>query len=87
VPTTRPRYTFTDTGAVGALIDAAQERWPEIRDRKALLLRLAQEGGKALELEDAEVVAEERRKRTAASLQRIPLLVDIDLLLSDSAWR
>jgi hypothetical protein len=86
VPTTRPRYTFTDTGRVEALLDAAQQRWPEVRDRKALLLRLAEEGSSALDLEDAPLEAAARRKRIVAALERIPRLVDAELLLSDQSW-
>jgi hypothetical protein len=86
VPTTRPRYTFTDTGPLKELLDAAQSRWPEVTDRKALLLRLAEEGRSALELEAAELAGEARRERVKAALERIPQLVDVDLLLSDRAW-
>jgi len=39
VPTTRPRYTLTDTGAVEEMLDVAQRRWPGV-ERKELLLRL-----------------------------------------------
>ena len=87
VPTTRPRYTFTDTGELEALLDAAQRRWPEISDRKVLLLRLAEEGGSALGLDAVRPDVEERRKRTHAALKRVRSLVDVDLLLSDRAWR
>jgi uncharacterized protein YecT (DUF1311 family) len=87
MPTTRPRYTFTDTGDLEALLDAAQRRWPEISDRKALLLRLAEEGGSALGLQAERLDVEERRKRTQAALKRLRSLVDADLLLSDRAWR
>ncbi len=87
MPTIKPRYTFTDTGRVEALLDAAEQRWPEVKDRKTLLLRLAEEGSNALDLDDAEVEAAERRKRTAAALERISQLVDADVLLSDQAWR
>jgi len=87
VPTIKPRYTFTDSGRVEALLDAAEQRWPEIKDRKTLLLRLVEEGSNALELDDAEAEAAERRKRTAAALERISTLVDADVLLSDQAWR
>jgi hypothetical protein len=87
VPTIKPRYTFTDTGRVEALLDAAEQRWPEVKDRKTLLLRLAEEGSNALDLDDAEVEAAERRTRTAAALERISELVDADVLLSDQAWR
>ena len=85
MPTTRPRYTFTDTGDLEALLDAAQRRWPEVSDRKTLLLRLAEEGGNALGLE--RIDAAERRRRAHETLGRIRSLVDADLLLSDAAWR
>jgi hypothetical protein len=87
MPTTRPRYTFTDTGDLEALLDAAQRRWPEVSDRKALLLRLAEEGGTALGLDAERLGAEERQKRTHAALKRLRSLVDADVLLSDAAWR
>jgi hypothetical protein len=86
VPTTRPRYTFTDTGRVRDLLDAAQRQWPEITDRKALLLRLAEEGHEALELDEERLAAEERQARAQEALARIPSLVDAELLLSDRAW-
>jgi hypothetical protein len=86
VPTTRPRYTFTDTGHLRELLDAAQARWPEISDRKALLVRLAEEGHGALQSGDEQLTAAERRNRARSALERIPSLVDGDLLLSDRAW-
>ena len=48
VPTTRPRYMITDTGATAAMLDLAQQRWPDIADRKELLLRLAAAGRDAI---------------------------------------
>lgn len=48
VPTTKPRYTVTDTGELSDLLDRAQRRWPDVRDRKELLLKLAAAGDKAL---------------------------------------
>ncbi|HEU4944640.1 MAG TPA: hypothetical protein VFT10_05710 [Solirubrobacterales bacterium] len=51
MPTSKPRYMLTDTGDLSELLDAAQRRWPEVTDRKALLLRLAEAGGKAIEAE------------------------------------
>jgi hypothetical protein len=86
VPTSKPRFTFTDTGDLEALLDAAQLQWPEITDRKMLLLRLAEEGGNALGLDGRELEAEERRVRARAALERLPSLVDAELLLSDRAW-
>jgi hypothetical protein len=60
MPTTRPRYTFTDTGTLSEQLDAAQRRWPEVRDRKELLLRLADAGRRAIARE-----AEDRRRAIA----------------------
>jgi hypothetical protein len=56
MPTTKPRYTLTDTGALREQLDEAQRRWPKVRDRKELLLRLTAAGRKAIERE-----AQERR--------------------------
>ena len=53
MPTTKPRYTVTDTGEVSELLDDAQRRWPEVSDRKALLLRLAAAGHEAIQREAA----------------------------------
>lgn len=86
VPTTKPRYTFTDTGELRELLDAAQRRWPEITDRKALLLRLAEEGHSALDLGDEQLAASERNERARVALERIPSLLDAEVLLSDRAW-
>jgi hypothetical protein len=49
VPTTKPRYTVTDTGELSELLDEAQRHWPDVRDRKELLLRLAAAGRDAIE--------------------------------------
>jgi hypothetical protein len=54
MPTTKPRYTVTDTGEVRLLLDEAQRRWPEVTDRKTLLLRLAAAGCVAIEREATE---------------------------------
>ena len=48
VPTSKPRYTLTDTGDLSDLLDAAQRCWPEVTDRKTLLLRLATAGGESI---------------------------------------
>jgi hypothetical protein len=60
MPTTRPRYTLTDTGLLRDQLDAAQRRWPEVRDRKELLLRLAEAGRNAIARE-----AQERKRAIA----------------------
>ena len=51
MPTTKPRYTVTDTGEISDLLDRAQRRWPQVRDRKELLLKLAAAGAEATERE------------------------------------
>lgn len=51
MPTTKPRYTITDTGEISAQLDEAQRRWPDVHDRKELLLRLAATGRDAIERE------------------------------------
>jgi hypothetical protein len=43
---------FTDTGNVAELLDRAARRWPEVEDRKELLLRLAELGDEALARDD-----------------------------------
>lgn len=54
MPTTKPRYTVTDTGELSQLLDEAQRRWPEVHDRKKLLLRLAAAGREVIEREGDE---------------------------------
>jgi hypothetical protein len=67
MPTTKPRYTVTDTGEMSRLLDEAQRRWPEVTDRKALLLRLAAAGREAIEREAAERRAAVRETAGALS--------------------
>jgi len=86
VPTTKPRYIVTDTGHLAELLDAAARRWPDVVDRKQLLLRLAEEGHHALTSAELSTVARDGRGRVALALERIPSLVDVDRLLSDEAW-
>lgn len=86
VPTTKPRYTLTDTGHLAELLDAAQEHWPEIADRKLLLVLLAEEGHRTLASLEQQLGADARRARVSDVLKRIPSLVDRELLLSDRAW-
>lgn len=62
VPTTKPRYMLTDTGELSDLLDAAERHWPEVSDRKALLLRLAAAGAEAIATE-----AEKRREEIDAT--------------------
>jgi hypothetical protein len=86
VPTTRPRYTITDTGSVRSLLDDAQSRWPAVGDRKQLLLRLAQAGHDSLRLDRLQAEAALRRERQQAALEGLADLVDVEPLLTDAAW-
>jgi len=86
VPTTRPRYTLTDTGAVEEMLDIAQRRWPGV-ERKELLLRLTQAGSDAVARELDEREGTERRERQRTAMRDVTELVDVDLLLSDAAWQ
>jgi hypothetical protein len=87
VPTIKPRYTFTDAGELEAMLDAGQRRWPDVGDRKVILLRLAEEGASALGLAHKQAEAEERVRGIREAFAQIPSLVDLDLLESDQAWR
>jgi hypothetical protein len=85
VPTTRPRYTVTDTGQTAQLLDLAERAWPQITDRRQLLLRLTEAGGRMLEAELAD--QDQRRERQRIGLERASRLVDVDELVGDGAWR
>jgi hypothetical protein len=87
VPTTRPRYTITDTGPVRHLLDDAQRQWPAVGDRKELLLRLARAGHESLRLEQAEAEADLQRERQRSALIDLQRLVDWGAIRDDQAWR
>lgn len=81
MPTTKPRYTVTDTGELSEQLDEAQRRWPEVRDRKELLLRLAAAGRDAIEHE-----AKERGiaiRETAGTLTGVYQPNDLERLRED----
>lgn len=70
MPTTRPRLTITETDEVARALDDAAVRWPEVRSRQQLLLRLLEQGHAALRRARDED-AERRRqaiRRTSGSL-------------------
>ena len=64
----------------------AARRWPDVVDRKQLLLLLAEEGHDALASRELQSVARDQRGRLTRALERIPSLVDRDQLLADDAW-
>jgi len=81
MPTDKPRYTLTDTGKLTEQLDRAQRRWPDVRDRKQLLLNLAAAGSEAIELE----AATRRRaiERTAGVFSGIYKPGDLERLRED----
>jgi hypothetical protein len=85
MPTTKRRYVVTDTGATAEMLDRAQKAWPDVSDRKELLLRLAATGRNALEAEA--LAADARRADQREALGRAAARVDVDVLLGDAAWR
>ena len=87
MPTTKPRYAITDTGEMARMLDDAQRRWPEVNDRRELLIRLAATGHDAIAAEAAAEDGAARRERQLVALNRARSLVDVDELLSDAAWR
>lgn len=86
MPTTRPRYTLTDTGELAEMLDVAARRWPEERDRKDLLMRLATTGRDTVARELVDEDDEVRQERQREALAALTRHVDRDLLLGDAAW-
>ena len=70
MPTTRPRLTITETDELADTLDAAAARWPEIRSRRELLLRLVEQGREVLDRERGEAAARRRDsvRRTSGAL-------------------
>lgn len=87
MPTTRPRYTVTDTAEVREMLDLAHRAWPDVSDRKELLLRLAATGRDVLRHRLDETEQAQRRAAQIEAMSRAATLMDIDLLLSDAAWQ
>jgi hypothetical protein len=59
VPTTRPRLTITETDSLAEALDEAAKRWPDVGSRRELLLRLVEQGRRAIEADAAD--ARDRR--------------------------
>ena len=61
MPTTRPRHVITETDNVTRALDDAAKRWPaEGNNRSRLLLRLVEEGHRAVTREHEQLVAQRR---------------------------
>jgi hypothetical protein len=72
---------------MAAMLDVAQRRWPEVEDRKELLVRLAAAGRDAIAGDVDAADQERRRQRQLDALSRAGHLLDTDVLLADAAWR
>jgi hypothetical protein len=70
MPTERPRLTITETDDVAEAIDVAATRWPDVRSRRELLLRLVEQGRQVIEREDAEELDRRRQaiRQTSGAL-------------------
>ena len=68
------------------MLDLAQRRWPEVHDRRQLLLRLAGIGADRIASELVGAGFRQQRGRQLDAMRRAPQLLDVELLLSDAAW-
>jgi hypothetical protein len=70
MPTTRPRLTITETDDVAAALDIAAARWPEVRSRRELLLRLIEQGRAVIDRDRDEAAVRRRDaiRRTSGAL-------------------
>lgn len=87
MPTTHPRYTVTDTGELRGMLDAAQRRWPEITDRRQLLLKLVTVGTQQVAEDVDRDAAEAHRQRQLEAWRESLEYVDRDVLMSREAWQ
>lgn len=69
------------------MLDVAQARWPDVGDRRQLLLRLAAAGRDTIAPAVDRRARGELRELQLAALARAEELVDADVLLGDAAWR
>jgi hypothetical protein len=70
MPTERPRLTITETDDVAEAIDVAAARWPDVRSRRELLLRLVEQGRQVIERDEAEELDRRRQaiRQTSGAL-------------------
>lgn len=87
MPTTRPRYTLTDTGELAEMLDLAARRWPDAPGRKGLLVRPAAARRDTVARELAEESQSARVAKQRRALDRVGALVDREVLEADAAWR
>lgn len=82
MPTTRPRHLITETDQVARALDDAARRWPEdAHSRARLLVRLVEEGHRAIADTTAQRIAAVRR--TAGALEGVYPIGYLDELRED----
>ena len=69
------------------MLDLAHRAWPEVSDRKQLLLRLAAAGRDVIRQQLDDDDRSRRRAEQVEAMNRADTLMDVDLLLSDAAWK
>jgi len=69
------------------MLDVARRAWPEVTERRRLLLLLAAEGHEAVRRRLDEADGADRRTAQRGALERARSLLDADALLADAAWR
>lgn len=69
------------------MLDLARRAWPDIAERKELLLLLAGEGRDAVKQRLDEADGADRRAAQRDALERAGTMLDIEALLGDSAWQ
>jgi hypothetical protein len=69
MPTKRSRLSITETEEVAAALDGAAARWPDVRSRRQLVLRLVERGREAVEGDLADAIA---RGATRSAAQAAP---------------
>jgi hypothetical protein len=69
------------------MLDLAERRWPDVGDRRALLLLLAAAGRDAISGDLAPEKHEVNVERQKQALSRARTLIDLDALMADAAWR
>ncbi len=69
------------------MLDLAQRRWPDVHDRRQLLLRLTRIGASRIAAELDGAAFRPQRERQVEALRRARQLLDAEVLLSDAAWR
>lgn len=67
MPTKRKRHVITETDKIAAALGAAERRWPEVASRSRLLVRLIEEGSRAVQGRQERALAQRQDAATRTS--------------------